>query len=305
MPELPEVETLRLGLARTVVGRTVIAVEVSGPRTVRRQDPSEFARRLTGRRVLGVARRGKYLLVECRGGTLVIHLRMTGRLRIENDRRVERGPHTHAVLTLDDGRELRFVDPRTFGELFFAFPGETLLDEAIGPLGTDAASDVVGPELLGGLVAWRHTTLKALLLDQRTIAGVGNIYADEICFAAGLRPDRRTESLGTDDVARLAAGVAHRDRPGGRTRRDVARRRELPGSVRRTRGLPVRARRLRPRRRALPGLWDRRRRRAGRGPLDALVPALPELNRRRDAPRPGALAPGRPRHPGNVATPCS
>ncbi|MGP8162429.1 MAG: bifunctional DNA-formamidopyrimidine glycosylase/DNA-(apurinic or apyrimidinic site) lyase [Acidimicrobiales bacterium] len=207
MPELPEVETLRLGLARTVVGRTVTAVEVSGPRTVRRQDPSEFARRLTGRRVLGVARRGKYLLVECRGGTLVIHLRMTGRLRIENDRRVERGPHTHAVLTLDDGRELRFVDPRTFGELFFAFPGETLLDEVIGPLGTDAASDVVGPELLGGLVARRHTTLKALLLDQRTIAGVGNIYADEICFAAGLRPDRRTESLGADDVARLAAAL--------------------------------------------------------------------------------------------------
>jgi len=206
VPELPEVETVRRGLVGALVGRTVTAVEVSGPRTVRRQDPAEFARRLEGRRVVGVSRRGKYLLVGCCGGTLVIHLRMTGSLRI-CDPGADRSRHTRAVLALDDGRELRFVDPRTFGELFFVLSEETLLDDVIGRLGPDAAGDSVDAGLLGGLVARRHTTLKALLLDQAMIAGVGNIYADEICFAAALRPDRRTDSLGPDDLARLAAAL--------------------------------------------------------------------------------------------------
>lgn len=206
VPELPEVETVRRGLAGTLVGRTVTAVEISGPRTVRRQDPAEFARRVEGRRVVSVGRHGKYLLVECSGGTLVIHLRMTGSLRVAYPG-ADISRHTHAVFTLDDGRELRFVDPRTFGELFFVFPEETLLDDVIGRLGPDAASDSVDAGLLGDLVARRHTTLKALLLDQRMIAGVGNICADEICFAAALRPDRRTESLGPDDLALLAAAL--------------------------------------------------------------------------------------------------
>ena len=207
MPELPEVETVRAGLERALVGRTVTAVEVSGSRAVRRQDRREFARLVTGRRILGVTRIGKHLLVACAGGTLVVHLRMTGRLAIEDDPATERAPHTHAVFSLDDGRELRFVDPRTFGELFFAVAGESVLDELLGRLGPDALRDVIDPDLLGALVARRHTTLKALLLDQRMIAGVGNIYADEICFVAGLRPDRRTDSLGPDDVAALARAL--------------------------------------------------------------------------------------------------
>jgi formamidopyrimidine-DNA glycosylase len=207
LPELPEVETVRAGLERALVGRTVTAVEVSGSRAVRRQDRREFARLVTGRRILGVTRIGKHLLVACAGGTLVVHLRMTGRLAIEDDPATERAPHTHAVFSLDDGRELRFVDPRTFGELFFAVAGESVLDELLGRLGPDALRDVIDPDLLGALVARRHTTLKALLLDQRMIAGVGNIYADEICFVAGLRPDRRTDSLGPDDVAALARAL--------------------------------------------------------------------------------------------------
>ena len=207
MPELPEVETVRSGLAATVVGRTVVAVRVTGPRTVRRQPARRFATRLTGRRVTGVGRHGKYLLVGTDRGTLVIHLRMTGRLALVDGPQVPCAPHTHAILTLDDGRELRFVDPRTFGELFFCLPGEPLLGQVTGRLGPDALLDAPGPEVLGPLVARRRTTLKALLLDQRVIAGVGNIYADEICFAARLRPDRRTESLGPGEVARLSAAI--------------------------------------------------------------------------------------------------
>ena len=208
MPELPEVETVRSGLAATVVGRTVVAVRVTGPRTVRRQPVRRFAARLTGRRVTAVGRHGKYLLVGTDRGTLVIHLRMTGRLALVDGPQVPCAPHTHAILTLDDGRELRFVDPRTFGELFFCLPGEPLLRQVTGRLGPDALVDELGPEVLGPLVVRRRTTLKALLLDQRVIAGVGNIYADEICFAAGLRPDRRTESLRPDEVVRLSAALA-------------------------------------------------------------------------------------------------
>jgi formamidopyrimidine-DNA glycosylase len=207
VPELPEVETVRRGLAGSVVGRTVVAVEVIGPRTVRRQSVRRFRDRLAGRRVVDVARHGKYLLVGTDRGTLVIHLRMTGRLVLADSPQVARPAHTHAVLSLDDGRELRFVDPRTFGELFLALPGESLLAEVTGRLGPDALQGEIGPEALRRLVAGRRTTLKALLLDQRVVAGVGNIYADEICFAAGLRPDRRTDTLGPDEFARLAAGL--------------------------------------------------------------------------------------------------
>ena len=207
MPELPEVETVRRELAATLVGRTVTEVAVHGPRTVRRQSVRRFRAGLTGRRVLDVRRHGKYLLIGCDGGTLVVHLRMTGRLSLEDGAPGGVIPHTHAVLSLDDGRRLRFVDPRTFGELFFATEGDQLLADTVGRLGPDAADGGIGPEALGRLVGRRRTSLKAFLLDQSMIAGIGNIYADEICFAAGLRPDRSTATLGADDLARLAVAV--------------------------------------------------------------------------------------------------
>lgn len=210
MPELPEVETVRRDLARLVAGRRVVAVTVAGRRSIRRQSPAEFGASLEGRRIEGVARRGKYLLAALDdGAVLVVHLRMSGQLLLVGaGEQLEQAPHTHVVLALDDGSELRFVDPRTFGELFvtadLASDGRPT---ALAAIGVDPIVDGLDPGLVGALLARRRTTLKAFLLDQHLVAGVGNLYADEICFRAGLRPDRRTESVSTKEAARLCEAV--------------------------------------------------------------------------------------------------
>ena len=212
MPELPEVEVLRRDLEAEVVGRSVEWAIVSGPRTVRRHDPEALVARLAGARLSGARRAGKYLLLGLDGGpeALVVHLRMSGQL-ILSDPAGSRAPHTHAVLRLSDGRELRFVDPRTFGELFVS-------SEPPGPMGADPLDPAWSPALLGRILAGRQARLKALLMDQRRLAGLGNIYSDEALFAAGLRFDRLAGSLVRREVARLhgaivdtlAAAVAHR-----------------------------------------------------------------------------------------------
>ncbi|MDA8291383.1 MAG: bifunctional DNA-formamidopyrimidine glycosylase/DNA-(apurinic or apyrimidinic site) lyase [Actinomycetota bacterium] len=228
MPELPEVETVRRGLEREVVGRRIGRVEVNGARSVRRQDPGSFVHELEGRRVDAARRRGKYLYAELDdGAALVVHLRMSGQLRLAGPPPLEpRSPHTHVVVGLGDGSELRFVDPRTFGELFVTSErSPDGLPSALAGLGADPLVDGVDDATLEELAACRRTALKSLLLDQSVIAGVGNIYGDEVCFHSGLRPDRRTESLRGSDAARL--GVALRDvltravEKGGSTLRDA------------------------------------------------------------------------------------
>lgn len=212
MPELPEVEVLRRDLEAEVVGAHVVTAVVTGPRTVRRQDPEALMTRLAGARLTSAGRAGKYLLVGLDGGfdTLVVHLRMSGQLLLTSPGE-PRAAHTHAVIRLSDGRELRFVDPRTFGELFVS-------REPPGPMGADPLDPGWRPAHLAGVVAGRQARLKALLMDQRRLAGLGNIYSDEALFAAGLRFDRPAGSLGRREVARLhgaivdtlAAAVEHR-----------------------------------------------------------------------------------------------
>jgi formamidopyrimidine-DNA glycosylase len=208
VPELPEVETVRRGLDVVAVGQRVLSVDVTGRRTIRRQSIPEFESRLAGRRIEAARRRGKYLLVDLDdGGVLVVHLRMSGQLRVaEHDE--PREPHTHVRLGLSGGQELRFVDPRTFGELFVT---DDLDDRGVplllSGLGTDPITDGLDPSALGELVRGRRVALKAFLLDQRAVCGIGNIYADEICFAARLSPLRRTETLKRADVARLAGAT--------------------------------------------------------------------------------------------------
>ncbi|HVW34766.1 MAG TPA: bifunctional DNA-formamidopyrimidine glycosylase/DNA-(apurinic or apyrimidinic site) lyase [Acidimicrobiia bacterium] len=210
MPELPEVEVVRRGLAREVAGREVTAVTVTGARTVRRQPAGELAGRLTGARLGEAGRIGKFLLVPLDDGTdvLVIHLRMSGQLLLTApDQPLAR--HTHAVLALSDGRQLRFVDPRTFGELFVApatgaGPGRPA---ALGHLGPDPLSPGWSAAVLGRGLAGRTARLKALLMDQRFVAGIGNIYSDEALFEAGLRFDRPAGSLSAGQVGRLHRAV--------------------------------------------------------------------------------------------------
>lgn len=206
MPELPEVETIRRDLEKDIVGRKVKAVEVTGQRSVRRHaDPDELRSRVEGRSVTGVRRMGKYLLVDLSGGdVLVVHLGMSGQLLRAASAKEPLPRHTHVVLTFATGGQLRFVDPRTFGELFVTAADE-VADSVpeLAHLGFDPVEDVMSWDAFGRLLAKHAGALKTVLTDQKVVAGIGNIYADEILFAAGLRHDRRSDSLSSQEVRRL------------------------------------------------------------------------------------------------------
>ena len=221
VPELPEVETVRRDIEAVYLGDRLLSLEVSGPRTVRRH-PAPLLRQLEGLELTGTARWGKYLMLEWSGERrLVVHLRMSGQLRHAAEGS-ELAPHTHAVLRFAHQGELRFVDPRTFGEMFLpglsGAPGARLApvaagtDVVCGPLEAELAH--MGPDALqagaahlAARLAGRRAPLKALLTDQRVVAGIGNIYADEICFAAGVRPDRCGGDVKPAQVCRLAAST--------------------------------------------------------------------------------------------------
>jgi formamidopyrimidine-DNA glycosylase len=210
MPELPEVETIRRDLDKEVVGKRVKTVEVTGQRSIRRHaDKKEFITRVEGHKIAGVVRKGKYLLLKLDGGdVLVVHLGMSGQLLRAKSGKHPADKHTHVVFTFTQGGQLRFVDPRTFGELFVTSPQE--LEEAVpelAHLGFDPLEDVMSWTRFCGLLYARKTKLKALLMDQRFVAGIGNIYSDEILFAAGLRYDRSSESLTTQEVRRLYRAI--------------------------------------------------------------------------------------------------
>jgi formamidopyrimidine-DNA glycosylase len=208
MPELPEVETIRRELDREVVGRKIKAVEVHGTRTVRRQTKKQFQARLEGAKLTGVERRGKYLVITLdTGDVLVVHLRMSGQLL----RAASKDPvvkHTHVIITFTQGGQLRFVDPRTFGEMFVA-GAETLLEEApeLAELGIDPVEEPISWTSFAQLLLRQPMKLKAFLMDQSILAGIGNIYSDEILFAAGLRYDRMTDTLSSQEIRRLYRAV--------------------------------------------------------------------------------------------------
>lgn len=208
MPELPEVETLRRDLEKEVVGRRIKAVEVTGMRAIRRHpNKKHFIGKLEGRKLERVTRKGKYLLFSLGDDVLIVHLGMSGQLR-KASAKDEVLPHTHVTFTFTQGGELRFVDPRTFGELFVAAT-ETLETDVpeIGELGFDPVDDVLSWNVFGALLRARKVKLKTLLMDQRFVAGIGNIYSDEILWAAGVRHDRASDSLSTQEVRRLYRAV--------------------------------------------------------------------------------------------------
>ena len=206
MPELPEVETVRRGLAQRVVGRRVEAVEVGRERTVRRTSRQEVVDGLTGATFLAAQRRGKYLLCPLdTGDTMMVHLRMTGQLLLA-ETGAPRPPHTHVVLSLSGvpAQELLFVDPRTFGEVVVFDPDHVDVEvPELANLGLDPLADGVDTVTLRAVLAGRRSRLKPLLLDQHVLAGIGNIYADEILHSARLHPDRQAGSLRPAEVRRL------------------------------------------------------------------------------------------------------
>ena len=222
MPELPEVETVRDGLARHVLGRTITSVAVSRDYSVRRHTggPLDFSGRLTGRRLDAAVRRGKFLwmLLDDEDDALMAHLGMSGQLLVRTEP-VEH-PHLRVRLGLDDDGYLDFVDQRTFGHLSVPDLVPTA-DGAPGGLGSDRhavpepvahiARDLLDPALdhdaLVAAVRRRRTGLKRALLDQTLVSGIGNIYADEGLWRAKLHYARPTETLRRSEVERALAGA--------------------------------------------------------------------------------------------------
>lgn len=209
MPELPEVETVRRGIEARVVGRRVGDVTVGRERSVRRVGREAVITGLSGATVVSADRRGKYLLCGLdTGDMMMIHLRMSGRV-IVAPHGSPRPPHTHVVLPLAarDGmrEEMWFVDPRTFGEVVVYDPaheGEVLPE--LARLGVDPIRDPFDADVLGHALRGRRGALKPLLLGQHVVAGIGNIYADEILHRCRMRWDRPVDSLRRPQVRLLA-----------------------------------------------------------------------------------------------------
>ncbi len=204
MPELPEVETLRRGLAAVLPGRRVTAVTVH-ERRLRRPLARSFERALLLRRIAAVRRRAKYLLLDLDDGTVwLVHFGMSGTLVVRPADAPLR-THTHVVVALDDGSTLHFHDPRRFG--LMCVGAASALPE-IGALGVEPLEPAFSAEFLHRAARRQRRAVKSLLMDQRLVVGIGNIYANEILFTAGVRPTRRTSRLTRADAERIVAATA-------------------------------------------------------------------------------------------------
>ena len=206
MPELPEVETVRRGLTPRLVGQRIVRLQ-QRRRDLRVPLPSRFAQRVEGRTVLGIDRRAKYLLVRLDDGhTLIIHLGMSGRMTLHDARSAAEHPlerHDHVVIDLEDGWQVRFNDARRFG-LMVLVRDETVaghkLFKGLGPEPLDPAFD---GQALANRLRGRRTSIKSALLDQKTLVGIGNIYACEALFLAGISPRRSAHTVQGERADRL------------------------------------------------------------------------------------------------------
>jgi formamidopyrimidine-DNA glycosylase len=231
MPELPEVETVRSVLSRELAGKKIKTCSITNGRVVRRhKSAKEFRDLVEGRTIKMVQRLGKYLIITFENQRkMVIHLGMSGQILRAQGPKDLKPKHTHVVFTFHQGPDLRYVDPRTFGELFISMPllegqelelsrfarlsigGEGLaLRQAVpelAHLGVDFLEDQIGWDRLAAILRSRTTPIKAVLTDQDILCGIGNIYADETLYQAGVRYDRPSESLSTIEIRRLHRAI--------------------------------------------------------------------------------------------------
>jgi formamidopyrimidine-DNA glycosylase len=202
MPELPEVETIKNELLPHIVGRTITNVDVFWDKMVRQPSIAEFKRRVIGRKINSLSRRGKYLFFQLSGdGVLVMHMKMTGSLLVNpSDARFSR-----AIFHLDNGAAVHFWDPRKFGVMWLA-EDESAVEAMLGPEPLEAAFT---PAALARIFRNRTAPVKAVILDQSVIAGIGNMYADEALFEARIHPLRPAGRLSADEIKRLHRAIRH------------------------------------------------------------------------------------------------
>lgn len=207
MPELPEVETIRRQLAPKVAGRVITAVEIALPRLIKHPDIVCFEREIAGKVIEGLERRGKYLLFRLAGDlTLIIHLRMTGRL-FYRAAEIARDAHTYVVFGLDNGFEIRYADSRTLGTIYLMTDAELPQIKGLDEMGPEPLTPAFDLPYFQHLLVNRKTKIKGLLLDQRRVGGLGNIYVDESLALAGIDPERQANSLSSDEIRRLYHAV--------------------------------------------------------------------------------------------------
>ena len=206
MPELPEVETVRRGLALKMSGRRILQAELRRP-DLRRPFPPALAARLDGAQIGALRRRGKYILIELDSdGLLLLHLGMSGRVTA-GSAELPDTPHDHVVLRLDDGTVIRFNDPRRFGLLDYVKRAEETQHPLLAGLGPEPLEAEFDDAYLSTALAGKMTPVKSALLDQRIVAGLGNIYVCEALFRSGISPRRLAASIGRERAQRLVAGI--------------------------------------------------------------------------------------------------
>ena len=203
MPELPEVETTRRGLAPHLIGRTVVGLDIRQPR-LRWPIPQALRRNLPGQRIDAIERRAKYLLVHTKAGSALLHLGMSGSLRVL-PASTPIGAHDHVDWRLDSGRILRFTDPRRFGSQLWQPVGK--VHPLLAKLGPEPLDDDFDGDYLWQRSRGRRAAVKVFLMDQAVVVGVGNIYASEALFAAGIHPKRAAGSISRARYGRLADEV--------------------------------------------------------------------------------------------------
>lgn len=208
MPELPEVETVRLGIEKALLGRTITEA------SVRRKDlrvpfTPGMAGRLVGRRLVECGRRAKYILLTLDDGqVMLLHLGMSGRVLLPaKGQDSAPGKHDHMILTFDDGARMVFHDPRRFGVVLLFAPGEDALYPGLAQLGPEPLERAFTGKKLAAALAGRGSDIKAALLDQKIVAGLGNIYVSEALFHAGISPLRKASSVTAEQAGRLVTAI--------------------------------------------------------------------------------------------------
>ncbi len=210
MPELPEVESLRRILVRTAVGRTIVSVRI-GEKRLRRRVTQDFSATVEGRRIVKLSRRAKYLIIELDGDhVILVHLGMSGSLT-HRHRGFDAGDfdprHDHLEFSLDDASQLVYNDPRRFGMVLLVERAALASTAELKGLGPEPLSRAFNANYLGDKARGRTGAIKNLIMDQRIVAGIGNIYASEILFRAGVRPTRRAGRVTRSEIEKIAAAV--------------------------------------------------------------------------------------------------